>query len=77
MGKEDTLVSDVLRHESGLVSLADHVPWEAFGRDAIKENKIGAIIEKSIQLFPNEKVNTRRDYHGITRCVSMFIPPSC
>ena len=44
-GKEKIKVSDVLRHQSGLLKFKKRVNVEWTSRENIKLNKIGAIIE--------------------------------
>lgn len=63
LGKENTTLADVLRHEAGLTNFCQTVPWESLSREAIKENAIGKIIEQTECDNPKQL----REYHSVTR----------
>ena len=68
-GKEDVIISDVLRHQSGLAWFKNGVPTiDDCSTANIKLNKVGEIIEKQELHFPEyEGSDSKREYHGITR----------
>jgi CubicO group peptidase (beta-lactamase class C family) len=63
-GKEKIKVSDVLRHQSGLLKFKKRINVEWTSRENIKLNKIGAIIEEEEM---EQFLGTKREYHAVTR----------
>jgi len=63
-GKGDTTIADLMRHECGLVAFDTSVNPEDCLPAAIKDNKLGRLIETQQQVWPKQG---RRQYHGITR----------
>lgn len=72
-GKHFITVADVLRHECGLTSLREPMETNWLKTEAIKQNKIGQIIETDSPIWlSDEKIsdpeNAReRYYHGTER----------
>ena len=63
-GKENILVADVMRHESGLDKLAQTIEKEWALTENIKKNMIGEVIEKSPSFIRH---GSKRVYHSFTR----------
>lgn len=63
-GKNFLKVKDVLRHEAGLQKLQRPIPVEWTQADAVRDNKIGKVIEDDFCEFIGGFVRT---YHGVTR----------
>lgn len=63
-GKENILVRDLMRHESGLARLSKTVKHEDLFTENIKNNSIGKLIEEDYQEFPP---NQPCQYHAITK----------
>jgi len=64
-GKEELTVADLMRHEAGLASFDQALPRAALTREAIKQNKVGAVIEQQEPHWENP--SKRRAYHAVTR----------
>ena len=72
MGKEKLTVADILRHEGGLVELAESICLEDIQTKNIKDNSVGKVIEISPPKFPENNMNkdgtpSKRAYHAMTR----------
>ncbi len=65
-GKGEVTIADLMRHESGLASFDTSLPPADLLTDNIKQNAVGAVIEKQAQHFP-EGTDSKREYHAITR----------
>ena len=63
-GKQHIKICDLMRHESGLSRFLAEVPVEYTQTAAIKENKIGEIIENQKLFYPYDQ---KRAYHHVTR----------
>ena len=63
-GKAELTVAEVMRHEAGLAGFNTSIEPTDLFRDAIKQNKIGQLIEQHPQAF---REKGRREYHAITR----------
>ena len=63
-GKENITVADVLRHEGGLDKFDETMPNDYVLTENIKQNKIGAVIEKSTPFW---RKGSRRIYHAVTK----------
>ena len=50
-GKSELTVADVMRHEAGLSRLDTTMFQEDLTRERIKENVVGAVIEKQKQVY--------------------------
>ena len=50
-GKSELTVADVMRHEAGLSRLDTTMCQEDLTRERIKENVVGAVIEKQKQVY--------------------------
>lgn len=73
-GKEDILLSDILRHQSGLAWFNNSIKSvEDAHTENIKTNAVGRIIEKEKPHYPGisgkAKVDTKREYHAFTRAL--------
>ncbi len=66
-GKEDIKVEDVLRHEAGLPRLDHSFDLKDFFLENIKKNSVGQVLEEEPAHFPPEHLETKREYHGLTR----------
>ena len=65
--KKNLRICDVLRHQAGMVYLDQTVMFEDMLVENVKQNSIGAVIEKQDPNLPPKKYNTTREYHGLTR----------
>lgn len=65
-GKADLKVADLMRHEAGLANFDTPLPPGDLLADAIKENRIGAVVEAQTPRFPTTWPG-HREYHAITR----------
>ena len=64
-GKEHLTVADVMRHDSGLAGLSEPIEFNWAWTENIKQNKIGALIEKEpLHYLPH---GIKRVYHSVTR----------
>lgn len=67
-GKGHLCVSDVMRHEAGLMALPETLTLQSLQRDALKKNSVGKVIEDSpLRLPPNHSGKEPREYHVLTR----------
>ncbi len=66
-GKEDITVEQLLRHEAGLGQWIGKFKFEDLLTENIKKNAIGKVVEEESCHFPPEKMNTKREYHGMSR----------
>ena len=65
-GKENLTVSDVLKHESGLMKFNKVIPMEYLTTEAIKQNKMGEFIENEKCYFVTDPAH-KRQYHMFSR----------
>ncbi|MEX1665299.1 serine hydrolase domain-containing protein [Zhongshania arctica] len=65
-GKGDLTVADLMRHEAGLPVFDQTIKPDELQTSAIKQNAIGAIIERQTPRF-REGSNNQREYHALTR----------
>lgn len=64
--KADVTIADLMRHEAGLASFDSSLnPTDLFTEN-IKQNAVGAVIEKQSPRYP-EHSDDKREYHAITR----------
>ncbi len=66
-GKEDIRVEDVLRHEAGLAKWTERIKAVDLETVNIKANAVGKVIEEMAPVFPDERYETTREYHGLSR----------
>ncbi len=64
--KHATTVADLMRHESGLASFSETVRPGDLHPERIRENALGAIIQRQTPMFRPGQGN-QREYHAITR----------
>lgn len=64
--KADLTVADLMRHEAGLAVFDQTIKPTELQTSAIKQNAIGAIIERQTPKF-REGSNNQREYHALTR----------
>ena len=62
--KADTTIADLMRHEAGLAAFDTSIKPSDVQIDSIKNNAVGAVIEKQSMHFP---ATGRRQYHAVTR----------
>jgi CubicO group peptidase (beta-lactamase class C family) len=65
-GKGDLTVADLMRHEGGLAAFDQTIKPTELQTNAIKQNAIGAIIERQRPKF-RQGSNNQREYHALTR----------
>jgi CubicO group peptidase (beta-lactamase class C family) len=65
-GKGDLTVADLMRHEGGLSVFDQTIKQTELQTSAIKQNAIGAIIERQRPKF-RQGSNNQREYHALTR----------
>ena len=65
-GKEGVTVADLMRHESGLASFDTSLDPGDLTVGALKENRVGQVIEGQKQKFPKGQ-DGPREYHAVTR----------
>lgn len=65
-GKDQLTVADLMRHEAGLAAFNVSISPGDLLPEAIKANRIGAIIEQHPQKYRNETFG-KREYHALTR----------
>ena len=63
-GKQDIIISDLMKHQAGLSRLFSEVDLEWTLTENIKKNKIGTLIENNKIFYP---FGLKRQYHSITR----------
>ncbi len=66
-GKGELRLEDVLRHEAGIAWLHQTLDEEDLLTANIKKNSIGKVIEEEPLVFPPKKLDSIREYHGVTR----------
>ena len=74
-GKEDIILADVLRHESGLQNFDLTMQKSDLTRESIRANVVGKIIEDLEPFYPTKALGasnpdgteTKRAYHAISR----------
>ena len=64
-GKENTTIADMMRHEAGLAALTVSIDPNDLVPEAIKENRIGQVLENEAPYFRAEDLP--REYHAISR----------
>jgi CubicO group peptidase (beta-lactamase class C family) len=65
-GKGVTSIADLMRHEAGLAAFDTTLDPRSLLPDQLKENAVGAVIEKQTQRFRSGPEN-QREYHAVTR----------
>ena len=66
LGKEDTRIADLMRHEAGLAAFDTTINPGDLHTQNLQANAIGAIIERQSAQF-REGADNQREYHAITR----------
>ena len=64
LGKEDTTIAHVMKHEAGLPFFKTSIPASDLTPERIKTNAVGKVIEKQVPAF---KPGSKRMYHAVTR----------
>ena len=59
-------MSDVLKHEAGLMKFSNVIPMANLTTEAIKQNKMGEFIEREKQYFVTDPAH-KRQYHMFSR----------
>jgi len=65
-GESATTVADLMRHEAGLAAFDTTIEPAQLQPEQIKENALGAVIERQQQKFP-QGTDGPREYHAMTR----------
>ena len=66
LGKEQTTVADLMRHEAGLAAFDESIDVQTLHPRNLQTNGLGAIIERQTARFRTGD-NEQREYHAITR----------